>query len=414
MTILPERSRIAAVLALWAVAACAACTASTGPQLPEAADLSAEATAFVRSRSVPPDAAGTGGEVEVRGAVERPGRVRLEPGVETLEQALRASGGLAPAAVAVRVRPGNGSFGKLFAEDTGGAGLEMPSEELARAGAIYLRSGDLVDVASPGVPFAALDRLEEPPTDASRPETSSAAPAASLAIEAAAPQPSALAEPAAPGRTGTSPQAVPAIDTAAALAQLREQIEALRSLMEAQNDAVRREIEALKGEQTRLARSVGRAPAARAASAPPPIASPRAEAAPASSAPPRPEAVRAAAAEAAPAQAAAAPRPATVIVSGSVAKPGVYRLADVKTVGGAVSAAGRREGAALNAVEIRPEEEASALLGIGLGLGERPAKRVVDLTAVASGTSADVPLRGGEVIFVPATSGRSAPGEGKR
>jgi hypothetical protein len=205
------------------------------------------------------------------------------------------------------------------------------------------------------------------------------------------------------------------VDSGAALAQVRDQIAALRSLMEAQNDALRSEIEKLKREQSkprapveqeasRTTRGAVAAPldpsVARGSEVP---ATTVADHAPAPTIAADSSAASVAhdeTAALAAARGAEAAGSATVIVSGSVNKPGVYTVGDVKTVGGAVSAAGRLDDANLSAVEIRPEDQGSALLG--LGLGGHPNKRIVDLTAVASGKGPDLPVRGGEVIFVPA------------
>jgi hypothetical protein len=58
----------------------------------------------------------------------------------------------------------------------------------------------------------------------------------------------------------------------------------------------------------------------------------------------------------------------------------------------------------MGAVEVRPEGQRGALVGMGLGMGMQPAKTVVNLVAVDAGRGGDVALRGGEVIFVPAAS----------
>ena len=217
-------------------------------------------------------------------------------------------------------------------------------------------------------------------------------------------QPSGLSEPVAPEQASGDAGAV--VDWGASLAQVRDQIAALRSLMEAQTDALRSEIEQLKREQSKPRASVEQEASrtTRGAAAAPlaPSAARRSEVPATTLADRAPAPTTAADSSAASVAHAETASSSTVIVSGSVNKPGVYTVGDVKTVGGAVSAAGRRDDANLSAVEIRPEDQGSALLGIGLGLGGPPSKRIVDLTAVASGKSPDLPVRGGEVIFVPA------------
>jgi hypothetical protein len=186
-------------------------------------------------------------------------------------------------------------------------------------------------------------------------------------------------------------------------------VAALRRDVDSQLAALRNAVQRLQEENARLrarvelpTRTGSLAPAVSPGIKPPPPASdvtsasrlPQAEPRPAITAKPPQKA------ELAPAAASAQPAR-TVQVSGSVKSPGTYPIAAVKTVLGAVRAAGNRGDANLAAVEIRPEAQSGALVGIGLGLGASPARTIVDLSAVENGKGRDIPLRGGEVIFVP-------------
>lgn len=200
-------------------------------------------------------------------------------------------------------------------------------------------------------------------------------------------------------------------DAAATLAEVRDELLALRRQVEATSDALRSEIERLKADQSRLQAQVEHAPRGSATASARPAAVVARSAEPTSGViaeqppagksadkPINPRSEEAAGQAAPPREPQHAP---TVIVSGSVRNPGVYPVDAVRTLGGAIQAAGRRDDANVNAVEVRSENQESALLGIGLGLGAQPSKTVVDLSAIAAGKIADLPLRGGEVIFVP-------------
>jgi protein involved in polysaccharide export with SLBB domain len=422
MRILPNRFPVGGLPALVA-AMSLACTPRAYSQSP-APQVSERVSSFLQARSQPPPLSRTalGGEqpasVEIRGAVERPGQVKLIPGIETLQEALRAAGGLTADAVALRVLPGDESLGKLFAETADGAtAVELPVAELT-AGPIYLWSGDAVEVLSARATVATPQALEAAASGGS-PAVANAGPsgdvaqgqppAGVLAAEAAESTPPVASVSAEEARTGAPERVAPD----AVLAEIRDQIAALRDLVETQNNALRSEIAQVRGEQAKLRASFERDARTRG-TAPAPLPAARASEETISVAehsPGRTTGAPARSASVAQTDAGAPPSggragsaaPATVIVSGSVKEPGVYTVVDVKTVAGAVSAAGRRDDADLNAVEIRPEDQGSALLGIGIGLGGHSNKRIVDLTAVASGTTPDPPLRGGEVIFVPAT-----------
>ncbi len=196
-------------------------------------------------------------------------------------------------------------------------------------------------------------------------------------------------------------------DSAAVLIEVRDQILALRRHLEATSDALRSEIEQLKAAQLKLRAQIERAPrgAAMASAQPAPVAVGSTEPSSGATAE-KPAGARSedVAGGTTPPKREPALAP-TVIVSGSVRKPGVYSVAGVKTLGGAIQAAGKRDDANVGAVEVRSANQESALLGIALGMGAPSSKTVVDLSAIASGKTADLPLRGGEVIFVPA-SGR--------
>ena len=328
-----------------------------------------------------------GDAIEIAGAVEHPGRLSgAEP--RTLEQALDSVGGVrSDAAGLVRIRTRRAPVSGLFAS------AEEPAVELRMADVggptaspLYLWPGDLVEVppaaaaAAPSAPASSVpeNSTSLPPLGVSTAQAPTLAPAAP-------PVPAAPATPAA--------SQVPAIDSlVSALGDVRAQIASLRGELE----NVRRDQASLHAAMERLS-----APPRRDAPAPPRAPAnarkPDGDGAPVAREPAAAPAKTQSAET--PSQGEAPAPPATVTVSGSVERPGVYRVDEVRTVGGAISAAGRKQDGNLGAIEIRAGEHGALL---GLGLGAPPPKVVVDLaSADPTKRASDVPLRGGEVIFVP-------------
>jgi protein involved in polysaccharide export with SLBB domain len=387
-TALFERGGLAIVLAL--SLACFACGVSLRPAT--TALPPDRATAFFQARTEPSPTAAADGEptVSVTGAVERPGQLVIGPYTQTLGQALDGMGGLSPGAT-VRIRPADDPVDKLFAGSGDATPIEIPASSLTSPTPIYLRAGDVIEVV-------AADGSVEP-------TAASATPAA--AITAAGPPAAAS-----PSASPADPQPAPAANEAAAIAPVQPQatrtdlewpaqIAALRGEMEKRFEVLQADVLRLQEENARLRLRLEQS--GRSGAAAPAVAAKRASAA--SAAPVEPREPPSASKEK------PQPKPetatsndsgrGTVRVSGSVQKPGTYPLEAVRTVRGALRAAGARPEADLRAVEVRADGSRGALIGMGLGLGAAPAKTVLDLVAVESGSDRDVPLRGGEVIFVP-------------
>jgi len=328
--------------------------------------------------------------IELVGAVARPGIVAIEDGLRTVSQALEAVGGPIAAANTLRIRPANDVVAKLFADDGGGSTpVEIPLSAIAEK-PLYLHPGDVIEVA-----------VSEPSHPAENAPIATASPAAEAAAASApvlaAPMPEPVVQPLPAGEPAPAAAAVVKVEppkpTLADDAGLRLELARVRAEFEGKLASMRAEIDKLHQDQARLLARLER-PAAAAAPAPVATKAPAAKSADVAGAEkPVPAEKPAASAE----KAAAGTRPTTVLVSGSVRSPGVYSIDDVKTVRGAVRAAGDRADANLAAVEIRPDGQRGALVGMGLGLGTAPTRTVVNLVA------SDVPLRGGEVIFVPAS-----------
>ena len=389
---------------------------------PSVAGLDDGARAFVHARAERPAAAFTKpGEapsdrtVDVTGAVARPGLFLIGPSLETLKQALEAAGGLAPSAIAVRIHPGDDELWKMFAsKDAATTAVEIPVSELSSTPPIYLRSGDVIDAAGSEVPTpSAAPLAESQPTPSvatsATPALISTAPTQALsappsAVVAEAPKaavepPKPAAETPATGPDAPNPDSESSYDPKIELAKLRNE-------MEHRLGTLRAEIDKLQAENARLAARLERpaiAPA-KTAAAEAAVKTTRATNAPLSVAGKAAETV-----SSEPERPAEPARAATVLVSGSVRNPGAYPVGDVKTVRGAVRAAGGRADADMAAVELRPDGQRGALAGMGLGMGMQPTKTVVNLVAVDSGNGGDITLHGGEVIFVPPSSRSELP-----
>ena len=418
MKIRPDSRRapwLAAAVFCVVTVACGVPVKASEP-VPSEPALTDRARAFVHARADRSAAAGTksdeapaGQTVDVTGAVARPGQFLIGPSLDTLNQALDAAGGLTQSAVAVRIHPGDDAAWKLFAKDDAAAtAVELPVAALSSPPPIYLRHGDVIDVIAADPPTQAVAAVAE---QAAAPSTATAPPpspgfARASTVVAEAPKP--LVE--SSSHTAETPQPVaelPAVvaDVAKVPADsydVQAELAKLRNEMDVRLGTLRAEIDKLQAENARLAARLERP-----AGAPPQPAAADATAKNAltkkviSSAVEKPAEVR----SMEPAKPAAQPaRAATVLVSGSVRNPGVYPVNEVKTVRGAVLAAGGRDDADMGAVELRPEGQRGALVGMGLGMGTQPAKTVVNLVAVDAGRGGDVALRGGEVIFVPPAS----------
>ena len=366
------------------------------PPAPASA-LSDRSLAFIQARAErPAPAVGTPGDdetVDVMGAVAQPGQYVMGPSLETLKQALEAAV-VASSAASLRVRPGDDVLSKLLASDSGGSpAVEIPLAALPQR-PIYLRNGDIIEVAAadspPAVAVAPAEHSEPSvaaasvPVEAPKPSGESAAVISGLPPVPAAPAPAPVAD----TPNVVSPPETP--DVKAELAKLRSEMDTRLAVLHA-------EIEKLETENARLSARVER-PAPLTA----PVAAPSARTVPSK---PSPAAKPLESARTETAKPAGEPqRAATVLVSGSVRNPGSYSIDEVKTVRGAVRAAGNRGDGDMEAVELRPDGQRGALVGMGLGMGVPATKTVVDLVAVDAGKGGDVALHGGEVIFVPPAS----------
>ena len=370
--------------------------------------------AFLRTRAQPPppppiasdrtgeaaaeDAAKADQTVDVTGAVDRPGQLVIGPYVQTMRQAVDAMGGLNRSAVMLRIRPGDDALSQLIAQTDATNAIEIPIDKLNDATPIYVRHGDVIEVVGAGpVPVSSSTA-----TEIGQPELAAAAPTESATtkelelltgVSQAAP-------------SAELPPAVEPEKLSSAADSARADVDAFREEMETKLRDLREDVEKLREENVKLRAQL--ADVARPAPTSASVATaavrkpaPVVEARPAEPAPRAPsvEKERPAPKTADAKEGDTSARPATVLVSGSVKKPGMYPIDQVKTVRGAVRAAGDRNDSNLQAVEVRPEAQRGPLLGIGLGLGS--ARTVVDLVAVEAGKGRDVTLRGGEVIFVP-------------
>lgn len=447
MPTLPDRltrSPIRRASALLVVATVAlACTGTvSNPVVKD--PLQDDVRAFLQARSQPwqPPAAGSAEAqgsaeplIEIGGLVERPGALVIGPYARTVRDAIEAMGPTKQPDAVVRIRPAVDAAPALFAEaQQHGSSFEIPIASIATLAPVYVRPGDAIEiVAAPVAEETVAPRAEANASVAPAEATpaAGATPEAGAAVEAPTPAgtaPSTVADAASP-TSATAPipaaaptAAVPAVAAAPATpeggADLRKEIEALRRDMEARLTAVREELARLRDENARLRGRLE--PPARTAAAPVaagslpaggrrPAGGSETDTARASAA----DTPSRAASERAPAvsgdaDSVAEARPArSVRVTGSVTRPGSYPLSQVKTVRGAIRAAGGAADADLGAVEVRGESHGGALVGIGLGLGGT-GRTLVDVAAVDAGTSEDLPLQGGEVIFVPPAAAAGA------
>jgi hypothetical protein len=324
-----------------------------------------------------------------------------------MRQAVDAMGGVGHEAVMLRIRPGDDALRQLVAEPDDSTAVEIPIAMLDEPNPIYVRSGDIVEVVADtvtpveapavvptGAPVVAL------PTQTQQPATPE-----ELKLVNATPASPPAESP--PGNLTENPVAEATQKPPPAPVAAQPELAALRAEMDRKFQALEQNLAKLEEENAKLRARLGQtspptAPSAGAAVAKKPL--PPADGRRAEPAKPRPAVAEKPAPktdEAAQRDPAPAARSATVMVSGSVKNPGSYAIDQVKTVRGAVRAAGDRNDANLQAVEVRPEGQRGPLTGIGLGLGSSAARTVVDLVAVEAGKGRDLPLRGGEVIFVP-------------